>query len=316
MKLGVLTNLASQMSLDDALDYFAEAGLEAIEISARGAHCPLDELLASKKARTEYLAKFSDRGLFISAISAHGNPVHPDPKVAKDCHERHRKAIRLARLLEVPVVNGFSGCPGGGPGDKTPNWVTCPWPPDFLKILDWQWNKKLIPYWRQESKFLAKHGIKFGFEMHPGFCVYNTETLLKLRDACGDNLGANFDPSHLLWQGMDPLVCLRDLAGAVYHVHAKDCRVDPVNVAKNGVLDTKHYSDELNRAWVFRTVGYGHDETFWKDFVSTLRMTGYDYVLSIEHEDSLMSVNEGFMKAVEFLKRVILSETPGEMWWA
>jgi len=320
MKLGVLTNLVGHLPLEDALDYLAEAGVEAIEISignfGKSPHCDADGLLAGKKARDEYLAKFSDRGLMISAISAHGNPLHPDKKFAKDSHDKQRKAIRLAKQLGVGVVNGFSGCPGGGPQDKTPNWVTCPWPPDFAEIIEWQWSKKVIPYWKQESKFLAKHGINFGFEMHPGFCVYNTETLLKVRDACGVILGANFDPSHLFWQGMDPLVSLRDLGDAVYHVHAKDCRVDPVNTAKNGVLDTKHYGHELVRSWVFRTVGYGHGPEFWKDFVSTLRMIGYDYVLSIEHEDSLMSVDEGFRKAAALLKDIILTESTGEMWWA
>jgi len=154
------------------------------------------------------------------------------------------------------------------------------------------------------------------FEMHPGFVVYNTETLLRLRAECGKNIGANFDPSHLFWQGMDPIACLRALKGCVYHVHAKDCRVDPLNAATVGVLDTKPYADEINRGWIFRTVGYGHGADFWKDFVSTLRLIGYDGAISIEHEDSLMSVNEGFQKAVAFLKDVLLHEKPGEMWWA
>lgn len=320
MKLGVLTNLVGNKPFEEALDYVAAAGVEAVELGVgnfgNSPHCDMDALLASKKARDEYLAKVSDRGLTVSAISAHGNPLHPDKKFAKDSHDKQRKAIRLATLMGVGVVNGFSGCPGGGPQDRTPNWVTCPWPPDFAEIIEWQWSKKVIPYWTRESKFLAKHGIKFGFEMHPGFCVYNTETLLKVRGACGDNLGANFDPSHLFWQGMDPLVSLRELGDAVYHVHAKDCRVDPVNTAENGVLDTKHYGQELARSWIFRTVGYGHGPEFWKDFVSTLRMIGYDYVLSIEHEDSLMSVNEGFTKAVAFLKGIMLKESTGEMWWA
>ena len=152
--------------------------------------------------------------------------------------------------------------------------------------------------------------------MHPGFCVYNTETMLRLRENCGDNIGANFDPSHLFWQGMDPLVSLRALKGAVWHVHAKDCRVDPQNSLRNGVLDTKSYGDIINRSWVFRTVGFGHTEEFWRNFVSELRLIGYDGVISIEHEDSLMSVDEGFKKAVALLRTVLLTEKPGAMWWA
>ncbi|HUS45014.1 MAG TPA: sugar phosphate isomerase/epimerase [Phycisphaerae bacterium] len=320
MKLGVFTVLFGGQSFEAALDYICASGLEAIELGV-GAypgdpHTPVDELLGSKAKAREYKKRIADRGLVISALSCHGNPLHPDPKIAGEHHEVHRKAVRLAEMLGVKTVANFSGCPGGGPNDKTPNWITCPWPPDFEKAVKWQWEKRLIPYWEKEARFAKDHGVRIGFEMHPGFCVYNTETLLKLRTACGNTLGANFDPSHLFWQGMDPLVSLKALGKAVFHVHAKDCRVDPENTAANGVLDTKHYADEINRSWIFRTVGYGHGEDFWRDFVSALRLIGYDGAISIEHEDSLMSVNEGFQKAVAFLKGILLTEKTGGMWWA
>jgi sugar phosphate isomerase/epimerase len=213
---------------------------------------------------------------------------------------------------------GFSGCPGDCPESKNPNWVTCAWPPDYLEILDWQWNEVLIPYWKETAKLAQEIGIKkIAFEMHPGFCVYNPETLLRLREAVGPVIGANFDPSHLIWQGMDPVAAIRELAGAIYHVHAKDTKIDGYNVARNGVLDTKHYSDELHRAWVFRTVGYGNGESYWRDLVSNLRLCGYDRVLSIEHEDSLMTIDEGLCKAVDFLKGIIIEEAkPTTMSWA
>ena len=162
------------------------------------------------------------------------------------------------------------------------------------------------------------HGVtKIALEMHPGFCVYNPETLLKLRAAVGDVIGANLDPSHLIWQGIDPVMAIRALAGAIYHVHAKDTKVDDANTSVNGVLDTKHYGDEIHRSWIFRTVGYGNGETFWRDFVSNLRLCGYDKVLSIEHEDSLMTIDEGLEKAVRFLDRVMIKEEkPTGMRWA
>ena len=153
--------------------------------------------------------------------------------------------------------------------------------------------------------------------MHPGFCVYNPETLLKLRAAVGDVIGANLDPSHLIWQGIDPVMAIRALEGAIYHVHAKDTKVDKYNTAVNGVLDTKHYGDEIHRSWIFRTVGYGNNEEFWRAFVSNLRLCGYDKVLSIEHEDSLMTIDEGLKKAVEFLDKVMIKEEkPTGMRWA
>ena len=320
MKLGVFTVLFGQQSLDNALDYIVKSGLQAVEIGTGnypgGAHCPLGELVKSKAKAEEWKRKITRRGLEISALSCHGNPLHPDKDFAKSQHDTWRLTVQLAEILGVKTVVNFSGCPGDSDGAKYPNWVTCPWPPDFSEIVKWQWEKKVLPYWKKEAKFAVEHGVQVAFEMHPGFVVYNTETLLRLRSECGDNIGANFDPSHLFWQGMDPIACLRALKGCVFHVHAKDCRVDPQNVATVGVLDTKPYSDEIRRGWIFRTVGYGHGAGFWRDFVSTLRLIGYDGALSIEHEDSLMSVNEGFQKAVAFLKDIILSEAPGKMWWA
>ncbi|MBI4552656.1 MAG: sugar phosphate isomerase/epimerase [Candidatus Latescibacteria bacterium] len=322
MKLGVLTILFAQQPFEKALDYIAASGLQMVELGAGAyaisTHCPTDRLLRDSRARERFQETLAVRNLGISALSAHGNPLHPNKKSAQAHREGMRKAIRLAQKLGLDTVNGFSGCPGDSERAKYPNWVTCPWPPDYLEVLQWQWEKQVIPHWREEAKFAADHGVRLAFEMHPGFVVYNPETLLRLRAECGDNIGANLDPSHLFWQGIDPIEAIRALgaANAIYHVHAKDTQVMLANVRVNGVLDTKHYRDELNRAWIFRTVGYGHDALFWKDFVSALRMVGYDGTLSIEHEDSLLSVNEGFQKAVALLKQVLLTEPTGQMWWA
>jgi len=320
MKLGVLTALFSDQPLEKALEYIKNAGLDAIELGAGNYpgtdHCDPDVLLNDDGELDKFKKLIADHGLIISALSCHGNPIHPNEEFARQNHEAQRKAILLAERLGVDVVNTFSGCPGGSDSDKYPNWVTCPWPPHFLEIVEWQWEKKVIPYWKEENDFAREHGIKIALEMHPGFVVYNTETLLKLRDAAGEQIGANFDPSHLFWQGIDPIASIRKLGEAIFHTHAKDTKICPFNTPVNGVLDTKHYGDEINRSWIFRTIGYGHDYSFWKDFVSNLRMVGYDGVLSIEHEDSLMSANEGFMKAVSLLKQVMLTEELGEIWWA
>ncbi len=321
MKLGVFFALFGGMSLDEAIDYVKKAAhVTAVELGTGNypgsAHLDMKELLKSKARREALKKKLAEAGLTISALSSHGNPLHPDRRLAQSYQAVSRDTIRLAEKLGVKVVIDFSGCPGDSDGAKYPNWVTCPWPDDFLKVLEWQWERKVIPYWTRQAKFAKDHGVKIALEMHPGFVVYNTETLLRLRTACGRNIGANFDPSHLFWQGIDPIASLRALKECVYHVHAKDTAVEPLTTAVNGVLDTKHYGDELNRSWIFRTVGYGHGKDFWTRFVSTLRKIGYDGALSIEHEDSLMSVNEGFRKAVRFLNDVLLHEKRGGMWWA
>jgi sugar phosphate isomerase/epimerase len=320
MKLGCLTAMFSAKSLRETLDILRPLGLQAVELGVGNypgsAHVPVKELLASDAKCKEFKKVFDGEGLQISALSCHGNCLHPDKAFAERNIAVQTDAIKLAEKLRIKVVIDFSGCPGSDETSTKPNWVTCPWPPDYLDILNWQWEKKVIPFWTKRAKFAADHGVKIAFEMHPGFVVYNTETLLKLRDACGKNLGANFDPSHLFWQGMEPIACVRKLGKAIFHVHAKDSKVDPFNVAVNGVLDTKHYGDEINRAWIFRTCGYGHTMGWWKDFVSTLRMVDYDGVISIEHEDSLMSAMEGLKKAVEFFKQVLVFEKRGAITWA
>ena len=242
--------------------------------------------------------------------------MHPNKEIAREFDESIRKTILLAEKLGIHQINTFSGCPGDHEGAKYPNWVTCPWPNDFSTILEWQWNEVLIPYWKDLVAFSKAHGVdKIALELHPGFCVYNTESLLRLREAVGPEIGANFDPSHLIWQGMDPVASIRALGDAIFHFHAKDTKIDKYNTAVNGVLDTKPYGDEIHRSWVFRTIGYGNDALYWKDIISNLRMVGYDWAISIEHEDSLMSKYEGLTKAVKFLKDVLITEDTGAMWW-
>jgi len=321
MKLGVFTTLLSNLPLKEALAYFKGLGIEMVEIGTAGypgsAHANPEELLNNPEKLAEFKQTIAESGLEISAFSCHGNPLHPDPKIAQEFDAGMTYTVLLAEACGIKQINTFSGCPGDHEGAKYPNWVTCPWPDDFGKILEWQWNEKLIPYWKDFADFARFHGVdKIALEPHPGFCVYNTESLLKLRAAVGPEIGANFDPSHLLWQGMDPVACIRKMGDAIFHFHAKDTKIDQYNTAINGVLDLKPYSDEINRSWVFRSVGYGRDANYWKDIISNLRMVGYDYAVSIEHEDSLMSQNEGLSKAVALLKDVLITETPGEMWWA
>lgn len=319
MKVGVFTVAFGDLAYEKALDYVASVGVEAVEIGTGNypgdSHCDLESMLSSGTRRKDFLKAVESRGLVISGLSCHGNPLHPRTPFAQENHEIYRKTVQLAELLEIERVNTFSGCPGDSPDALYPNWVTCPWPQDFTEILKWQWESVAIPYWKEEAKFAKDHGVKICLEMHPGFLVYNPETLLKLRSACGDAIGANFDPSHLFWQGIDPVKAIRKLGDAIYHFHAKDCKLDSINSPVNGVLDTKSYTNEINRSWIFRTVGYGHGEEVWKDIISSLRLIGYDWALSIEHEDSLMSQREGFEKAVAFLKRLVIEERPGEAFW-
>jgi len=321
MKLGVMGAGLGSMGWDKALDYCKQVGLEAIELPV-GAYPGKPffdpaELLADKSAQQRIKDDCARRDLEIIGLAVHGNPVSPDPELRAAHEIEHDTAVRLARKLGTDVVINFSGCPGGSADDKMPNWVTCAWPPEFEKIRDYQWNDVLIPFWSKKNEAAADEGVKIAFEAHPGFCVYNPETILKLRSACGEQLGANLDPSHFFWQGIDPVEAARVLGDedCIYHVHGKDVAIDAHNARINGTLDNKSYADLHNRSWVFRTCGYGHGDEFWKPFVSMLKIKGYDGVISIEHEDATMSVREGFEKAVAYLRDVMIKEKAGDAWW-
>lgn len=321
MKLGLFTPVFGTLALPEMLKKVgAYPQIQALELGTGGwpgaSHVSADWLLEDAQALATFKGTIADAGLTISALSCHSNPLHPDPAIATDADALYRKTVCLASRLGVPVVVTFSGCPGDSPDAKHPNWITTPWPPEYLDILDWQWEQKVIPYWERATKHAVDHGVRVALEAHPGFVVYNVDTMLRLRDVCGSHLGINFDPSHFFWQGVDAPAAIAALGDAIFHVHAKDVALDPRNVAVNGVIDAKSYRRLRERSWLFRTVGWGHDELEWKRIVSALRLAGYDYVVSIEHEDALASIDEGLGSAVNLLSRVLLTQPPVDPWWS
>ncbi len=319
MQLSVVNGVFGGVSLDESLKFLSDKGVKQLELGVGGypgtVHADAKVLIKDAKKRKELMDTFAKYGMTISALSVHGNCVHPNKEVAAKFEEDFRAACVLAGQIGIDRIVTFSGCPGSDESAKQPSWVTCAWPPEYLEVLDYQWNEVLIPYWKEAVKFANENGVKkIALEMHPGFCVYNPETLLKLRKAVGDTIGANLDPSHLLWQGMDIIDVIYELKDAIYYFHAKDTELNMRNVRKNGVLDTKHYSDLENRSWVFRTMGYGTDN--WKQIISALKVVGYDDSISIEHEDALMAPFEGLEKAIDYLKPMLIEGGGAKMWWA
>ena len=321
MKLGVFTPLFNNLSFEDMIDVVAKKGLETVEIGTGGspgdAHLDIDKLLASSDARREYLAKLSDKKLEISALSCHHNPISPKADVAKEADELLQKTIKLASLMNVPVVNGFSGVAGGNATDTHVNWPVLPWPTEYDDAYNYQWDKKLIPYWKNINTDATAAGVKIGIELHGGFLAHTPYTMLRLRDAAGDAIGCNLDPSHLWWQGIDPVAAIKILGSknAIHHFHAKDTYLDQDNINMHGLTDMQPYDNVATRAWTFRSVGCGHDLKVWSDIVSALRIYGYDYVLSIEHEDPIMSIDEGLNRAITNLRSVMIHEQPASPWW-
>jgi sugar phosphate isomerase/epimerase len=310
--LGVFDPVYEKLSLDDMLDKVSALGLEAMEIGTGGypgtSHCPVAELLEDAAKAKAWKKKFEDRNIRVATFSCHGNPIHPDPKHAVKDVESFRRTVLLAERMEVPVIVGFAGCPGGSPADTMPNWVTYRWPPEYREMLDWQWKEKVVPYWREAAKFARSHGIKrLAFEMHPNFVVYNPKTLLQLREAVGEEIGANCDLSHLFWQGCDPVEVIHLLAknGALFHAHMKDTVFYPDNVNRFGVLNFAFSTEELAGASeTFRAVGYGHGAGQWKAILQAYMDVDYEGILSIENEDPILAGEVGVERAAYVLKNV------------
>jgi sugar phosphate isomerase/epimerase len=310
--IGVFDPAFPDLTLDQFVDKCASMGVEAVEIGTGGypnnKHCPMDDLLADPSKLRAWKKKFEDRNIQVATLSCHGNPVHPDKNIADRDDRIFRKTVLLAEKLDVKVIVGFSGCPGANPTDKNPNWITYRWPPEYAAAQDWQWKERVVPYWKDAAKYARDHGIRrIALEMHPNFMVYNPLTLLKLREAVGEEIGANNDLSHLFWQGCNPVEVIHMLGkqGAIYHAHMKDTVLFPDKVARYGVLNFIFEKQDLKTASdAFRAVGYGHSASTWKDIMRAYMDVGYDGIFSVENEDPILSGEVGVERALYVLKNV------------
>src|SRR5712672_3162378 len=310
--IGVFDPVYEHLSLDEMLDKVSALGLEAMEIGTGGYphnhHCPLDDLIQDKAQAKAWQKKFADKGLRVATLSCHGNPVHPNVPHAQKDIDTFRKTVLLAEMLDVKVIVGFSGCPGGTPADTQPNWIPYRWPPEYAEMQDWQWKEKVVTYWKEAAKYARSHGVhRIALEMHPNFVVYNPRTLMKLREAVGEEIGANCDLSHLFWQGCDPVEVIHFLGKqkAVFHAHMKDTVLFPENVERYGVLNFASQVADLPQASeTFRAVGYGHGANLWKSVVKAYMDIGYEGILSIENEDPILPGPVGVERAAWVLKNV------------
>jgi sugar phosphate isomerase/epimerase len=308
MKIGLNTDGVRHLSLDQTLDLAAELGLDYVEFAtgnwSSAPHVDLQRLHADEGARRDLLAKLAERNLQISALTCSGNPLHPGQS-GREHDAVTRQTIELAGMLGLDRIVMMSGLPAG-PGDSNPNWITVSWPPEAAELLEWQWTEIVIPYWRQLVPFANNNGVtRIGLELHPQQVVYNVPTVLRLRESVGETVGANFDPSHLMWMGADPIAIAGALGEAIYHVHAKDARIEPP-AATRTILETMPLFTDTpeQRAWNYVTLGDGHDEDFWRRFLAALADAGYTDVLSIEHEDTTIDPVDGIRHTVDLLRRV------------
>jgi sugar phosphate isomerase/epimerase len=311
MKIGMVSDSLAHFGFIELLDAAVELGLRGLEVStgnwSSAPHLDLAQLLGDAGARKTFLQAFADRGLELFALNCNGNQLHPTDgeRQSKVVHD----TVLLAGLLGVETIVLMSGLPSGGPVDQTPNWIVTSWPPETGQILQWQWEDKLLPYWADLATLASANGVKqLAVELHGNQLVYNPPSLLRLRQAIGPIVGANFDPSHMMWMGGDPLASVDMLGEAIFHVHAKDTYVNPSKVATTTRLENGSLTDLAARSWWYITLGYGHDERWWREFCYRLRTAGYDGWLSIEHEDVMLSRMEGVRKSIALLEAVAPSE--------
>jgi sugar phosphate isomerase/epimerase len=311
VKIGIVSDSLAHLGLEEMLDAAVALGIAGIEINTgnwSGApHLDLPHMLRDEGARSRFLKAFETRGLELIALNANGNQLHPTDGARQSAvlHD----TVRLAGLLGIGKVCLMSGLPAGGPQDQTPNWIVSSWPPETQTILKWQWEERLLPYWHDLAKVAKENGVaKLCIELHGNQLVYNVPAMLRLRAAIGPTVGANLDPSHLMWMGADPHAAVDALGTAIFHVHAKDVYLNRGKQATTSLLENGSLTDIPGRSWSYITLGYGHGASWWREFCYRLRMVGYDGWLSIEHEDVLLSRLEGARRSVELLQAV----APGE----
>ncbi len=324
MKLGVYDAILHDRPLGDALDVVARLGLDGIEINSGGflppVHLPVDDILGSQAAREDYLGAFAEKGLALQGLNCNGNPLHPDPAIGPKHAEELRRSIRVAGALGQTRVVTMSGLPGGHPGATKPNWVVNAWNSGYLDMLDHQWDEIAVPFWREIDELAGEHGVKVAIEMHPQNLVFNPPTLQRLVERTGaTNVGAEMDPSHLFWQGIDPVAAVRWLGPLVFHAAAKDTRINDA-CRIHGVLDERFRrldpsehrvnlgGDEWvnewpkDSAWDFVALGQGHDVDFWAEFLAALAEVDPDMAVNIEHEDTAFGPIEGLEVAAKVLR--------------
>lgn len=313
--IGLLTDSLSELPREQALDIAAELGIETVEIGLGGEcggwspapHADLEQLLADASARRRLSHDVASRGLRLEAFNAAGNPLHPREGTADD--RVLRSALRLAEELGLETVVAMSGLPAS-PGDSFPAWITTVWPPENRRLLAHQWDVA-TRYWEGIAEEARRRGVRIAVEMHANQLVYSAPSLLRLRDSVGEVVGANLDPSHLIWMGADPIAATHALAGTIHHVHAKDTRIEQqADVASR--LETTPNEQIDQRAWNFVSVGTGHPDgvAFWARLIDALHAGGYTGPLSIENEDYSLGQQESVAQAVRTLSEAKAPDRP------
>jgi sugar phosphate isomerase/epimerase len=301
--------IAGGMPFEQLLIACREAGVTELELGVANRTGTPDmlaaDLLRSPREAAALREKVEAAGLRIGALNCFGNLLHPNAAEAEADRQGVDDTIRLAESLGVGTVVSASGCPGDV---NWPVWIT--WPLYWDELAESQWEAA-IATWMPLAAMAAEAGVDICLELHPGQLVYNTSTLLRLRDAAGPAVKANLDPAHLFYQGMDPTRVAVALGEALGHVHAKDTLIDEERMALDGVIDTSSLAS-VDRVWRYVAVGDGRPIEWWRMFLDTLRTSGYTGMISIEHEDAGLTAPEALDRNVRGLRMAGIGEA--ESW--
>ncbi len=321
MKLGMNTFFVMKFERDEALQFCREIGVTALELAAIGPaaerFCDIDRLLSDSEARNRWLDNYAVLGFEIYSFAAHGSPLHPDRQIAESYSREFRKVCAFMEKIEATRLCLVAGLPEGREGDTLPNWIVNTDLPgsDLLKdALEWQWNERLLPYWREHGKIAADHGVSLCFEMQVNDMIHNPIKLRQLRDEIGPVVACNFDISHMWAQKIDPLEAIHYLGDLIQAVHLKDTLIHEPNARLRGLMDTTHPLHPDKRAWSFTLPGWGHDERTWREVITALRFVGYEGILTLEHESEYMEIQSGLEKSAAFIRTMLLDVPPGISW--
>ncbi|HUT35442.1 MAG TPA: sugar phosphate isomerase/epimerase [Planctomycetota bacterium] len=270
MQIGFLTSCMGKKPLEEVVAFAGKAGFAALEVST--GHLPADRALQETSKVKEL---FAANGVGISSIAAYSNLLDADAAKRQAAIATFKKNIDAAVAVGTPVVCTLAGMPV--PGKSKEQTIA----EDFKAVFT-----PLAAY--AEDK-----GIQIAFEnWYPTLLQHFDLWDAILAAVPSPAIGFNYDPSHLLWQGIDYLGGVDRYKGRIFHTHAKDTEMKAEVLARRGCL--------AGGWWRYVIPGYGSVE--WGKYVGRLRQIGYDGVLSIEHEDGAFSPEAGLEKGLGYLR--------------
>jgi len=321
MKIGINTAFIMTFDVEAGLQFCTDLGIRVAkvptcEIAFNNKFCQLDRVLSNEGELHRWQDTYARHGIKVVSLSAHGAPLTPDKAIAVEYRRQFRLVCEFAERMDVKKMTLIAGTPEGTEGDSCPVWITQQVEvPFYRKVLEWQWEKRLIPYWKEQAKIAADHGVTLCFENQVGDMLHSPVAIRRFHYEIGPVAACNFDVSHIWAQDMDPIEALHYLGDLVQHIHIKDALIHGRNLRLNGFTDSSYPTEPQERAYTFTIPRWGHDDGEWREVITTLRLIGYDDILSMEMECEYMNVEEGLEKAIAFLSPIVLERPTGTRWW-